>query len=469
MDETLQIRRLSWVAAAFTLSALAISLHHEVQAAGNPDRLGKDLTPAGAEVAGNKEGTIPKWEGKDSPAAGWSYGKYRGDYWAHKGEKPLYSIDASNVDKYKESLSPGQVQLIKQTAGYRMDVYPSHRNCGMPDWVNDNTKRNASSAKLAANGHDIQDAVLPGIPFPMPANGAEAIWNHKLRYTALGWEAPKNISLASPRKGSSDWIRLGAYQIFFYPWGGKGSRNLGDLPKMDSQTFFKYEEPAALAGQAAILSTFYNEDSETHYYFPGQRRVRRLPAYAYDAPSIGWENEYPVDIISGYYGRIDRYDWKIVGKKEMYVPYNNFGAYDFRKDWKEAFKPDMPNKSMHRYELHRVWEVEGTLKKGVRHSAPKRTFYLDEDTWTLLVANDYDAQGKLWMVRETNMIPAWEANGACMFSAFVNYNLNTGRYITDQQPIGSGKDIRFHADPAGNKALKAEFYTPDNLRALSER
>ncbi|MGS0626220.1 DUF1329 domain-containing protein, partial [Ralstonia sp. VS2407] len=84
------------------------------------------------------------------------------------------------------------------------------------------------------------------------------------------------------------------------------------------------------------------------------------------------------------------YDWKLVGKKEMYVPYNDFGAYDFRKSKKEAFGNDMPNKSMHRYELHRVWVVEGTVKQGVRHSAPKRTFYLDEDTWSLVVADDYD-------------------------------------------------------------------------------
>lgn len=448
--------------------AMALMLVSQVQAAG-ADSLGHELTAVGAEASGNKDGSIPKFEGKDVQASGWTWGKYRGDFWQHKSEKALFTIDASNVEKYADKLSPGQVALFKQKPGYKMIVYPSHRNCGVPEWVAENTKKNVGFAKLASNGYDIQDAYMPGVPFPIPENGAQAVWNHKLRYTALGWEIDPVTSLGSPRKGSDTWIDLSASQIFYYPWGGKGSKKISELPKEDSMTYFKYDAPPALAGQGAILNTFYNKESETFYYYPGQRRVRRLPSYAYDSPSIGWENEYPVDIISGYYGRIDRYDWKLVGKKEMYVPYNDFGAYDFRKSKKEAFGNDMPNKSMHRYELHRVWVVEGTVKQGVRHSAPKRTFYLDEDTWSLVVADDYDAQGNLWMVRETEMIPAWDANGACMFSAFVNYDLATGRYITDQQPIGSKKDVRFYGEAGDNKMLKPDFYTPENLRALSER
>ncbi|QBP77735.1 DUF1329 domain-containing protein [Herbaspirillum huttiense] len=458
---------------AMSLSAIAAAVLFAVTAvpaqAADADQLGSQLTPVGAEPGPNKDGSIPKWEGKDVPQAGWAQGKYRGDYWAHKGEKPLFSIDASNVDKYADKLTPGQVELIKKTKGYKMDVYPTHRNCGFPEWVNENTKKNVGFAKLADNGYDIKDAYLPGVPFPIPENGAQAIWNHKLRYTGIGWEIPQVRSLASPRKGSNEWIDLRAYQIFYYPWGGKGSKKISELPPQDSMTFFKYESPAALAGQAAILNTAYNADSESFYYFPGQRRVRRLPSYSYDAPSIGWESEYPVDIISGYYGRIDRFDWKLVGKKEIYIPYNDFAAYDFRKEADEAFKPDMPEKNGHRYELHRVWVVEGTVKNGVRHSAPKRRFYLDEDTWSLVVADDYDAKGNLWMVRETEMIPAWDANNACMFSAFVNYNLVTGRYITDQQPVGSHKDVKFFAEPGNNRALKPDFYTPENLRSLSER
>src|SRR5690606_21713718 len=87
-------------------------------------RLGKDLTPVGAEKAGNKDGTIPAWTGgiTRSPA-GWKPGDPRVD--PFKDDKPLFSIDASNVDKYKDKLSEGQQTLIRTLKGYRMDVYPT--------------------------------------------------------------------------------------------------------------------------------------------------------------------------------------------------------------------------------------------------------------------------------------------------------------------------------------------------------
>ena len=89
---------------------------------------------------------------------------------------------------------------------------------------------------------------------------------------------------------------------------------------------FGYDTPAALAGQRIFICDYTDtRDRESFFYFPGQRRVRRLPAYANDAPQIGFENQYPIDTAWVYMGKGDRYDWKIVGKKEMYVPYNSFG------------------------------------------------------------------------------------------------------------------------------------------------
>ena len=168
-------------------------------------KLGKDVNYAGAEKAGNKEGTIPAWDGKDVPLAGWSHGKYRGDYWKYKDEKPLFSIDASNVDKHKDKLSPGQVQMVKQTKGYRMDVYPSHRNAGYPDWIEANIRKNAAgAAKLSKDGTDLLAADLPGIPFPFPKDGSEIIWNFLMRYKGVGNEFPRTTTAVSPRPGSTE-------------------------------------------------------------------------------------------------------------------------------------------------------------------------------------------------------------------------------------------------------------------------
>ena len=65
-----------------------------------------------------------------------------------KDDKPAFSIDASNVDKYADKLSAGQLALFKAYKGYRMDVYPTRRTCPVPDFVAAQTKKNATAAKI---------------------------------------------------------------------------------------------------------------------------------------------------------------------------------------------------------------------------------------------------------------------------------------------------------------------------------
>ena len=333
-------------------------------------RLGKDLNYAGAEKAGNKEGTIPAWDGKDVPLAGWSHGKYRGDYWKFKDEKPLFSIDASNVDKYKDHLSPGQAQMVKQTKGYRMDVYPSHRNAGYPDWIEANIRKNAAgTAKLSKDGTDLLAADLPGILFPFPKDGSEIIWNFLMRYKGIGNEMSRTTTAVSPRPGSTEWLAPSGPQSTFYPWGKKGTNSLKQASDLMYCIDFGYDSPAALAGQRIFICDYTSKDREAFFYFPGQRRVRRLPAYTYDAPQIGFENQYPLDTAWVFLGRPDRFDWKIVGKKEMYVPYNSFGMYDFRKKLHDVLQLKHLANESRRYELHRVWVVEATLKRDAAHDA----------------------------------------------------------------------------------------------------
>jgi hypothetical protein len=431
-------------------------------------RLGKELTPAGGEVAANKDGTIPAWAGKEDQASGWSYGKVRGEHWKHKGDKPLFSIDGANVDKYAEKLSPGQVATIKKIKGYRMDVYPTRRTCSVPDFVAENTRKNVGTAKLGADGWSLHEAVVPGFPFPMPKSGLEAMWNAKMRYHGSAVEFKNAVTSLSPRKGSSDWVRAGVEYTWYYPWGAKGSRQLSTLPDVETYVYLAYNSPTALAGQSFMVTTFLDKPgSETFYYFPGQRRVRRMPSYAYDAPQIGFENEYTMDEPTVFYGTLDRFDWKLVGKKEMYIPYNAFGAYAFNAKMDDVMQTDAINPAYRRYELHRVWVVEASVKSGSRHVAPKRTFYLDEDSWNIVAADDYDAQGNIFKVREGFPIPVYET-GACDSLAFVQYNLVNGRYVFDMNTAGTGKDVQWVVE-GNSPRYKPSFYSADNLRAISDR
>lgn len=453
------------------LAAMALAAQVGLSQAGTPqdaERLGKELTPLGGEKAGNKDGSIPAWSGFEAPLPGWSPGKKRVDFWKHKDEKPLFSIDASNVDKYAEKLTPGQVQVVKQIKGYRMDVYPSHRTCDAPGFVNENTKKNVTTAAVAPEGWYLKEAYVPGIPFPVPQNGVEAMLNAKYHYRGEGFDVHAMFTAVSPRKGSSDWIKARDDLVWYMPWGKKGSTLLSTLPAVESYVSFGYTEPAALAGQALNITVKANEPgTETFYYFPGQRRVRRMPTYAYDAPQIGFENQYTMDEITIQFGTLDRFDWKLVGKKEVYIPYNSFGAYNFDGKYEDFALNDFINPAARRYELHRVWVVEGNVKAGMRHSAPKRTYYLDEDSWNLAGGEDYDGQGKISRVREAYVIPINEL-GACNGNGYAQYNLNDGRYVSDMHAAGTGRDILYLMEGKGPR-FNPSYYTSENLRARSER
>lgn len=450
------------------LAGLMALLAATAASAADATALGVTLTAVGAEQAANKDGSIPAWVAEKQDVGEWSPKKLRGDFWKHKGEKPRFSIDAGSADKYADRLTPGQLALIKQVKSFRMDVYPTHRSCGVPDFVAENTKRNVGTAQVGGDGWTLKEAVLPGIPFPVPASGIEAVWNQKMRYRGLALTYPNATANVSPHKGGNEWITVAYEQTYYWPWAAKGSHKVSEIGSTYTQTYFSFLKPVALAGQAGIISDFVNQPgTEAYYYFPGQRRVRRLPSYAYDSPQMGFENQYALDETQVFMGAPDRFDWKLVGKKEIYVPYNAFGAYDINAKQEEVLQRDFIEPGHRRYELHRVWVVEATVKAGVRHTSPKRVLYLDEDSWNVVLAEDYDAQGKLWKVREGYLIPVYET-GTCDVTAFSQYNLAEGRYLVDFHAIGAGVNPQWTVEAAGPRH-KGAFFTADNLRAISDR
>ncbi|SFA95022.1 Protein of unknown function [Collimonas sp. OK607] len=454
------------VVALATLGLLSTSAWSATSA--DVTRLGQDLTPAGAEKAGNKDGTIPAFSGTDSPLPGWSYGKLREDYWKHKAEKPLFVIDATNVDKYADKLTPGQIQMIKQVKGYTMPVYPTHRDCGLPEAVEKNTKDGALKSAIAKDGWSLEAATLPGVPFPIPSTGIEVMWNWLMRYQGVGMEWPDVYTYISPRPGSSTPIMTRWMQLSYFSWAKKGQHSPQDEKGLQNGVYYLYNDPAALAGQGTVQRYYFNKDTDSYYYFTGQRRVRRLPSYAYDAPLIGYENQYPADTFSIFYGNPDRFNWKLVGKKEVYVPYNGFAMQRFKTKMDDAIEPNFVKPALRRYELHRVWEIEGTVKSGVRHSTPKKTLYIDEDSWNVAVGDDYDAQGKIWKAKENYITPESEI-GACVPAASIYNDLISGRYVFDQTVVGTGKDLKFYPPGATDSRLTDSFFTGENLGAISDR
>ncbi|SDK46467.1 DUF1329 domain-containing protein [Pseudomonas indica] len=360
-------------------------------------KLGTTLTPFGAEKAGNAAGTIPEWTGgiTQPPADYKKPGQHHPDPFAD--DKPLFTITQANLEQYKANLTPGQIALFATYPNsFQMPVYQSRRSGSAPQWVYDNTLKNATSAKLLDGGNGFADA-FGGIPFPIPQNGVEALWNHIARYRGT-YVVRRASEVAVQRNGAFNLVTSQQEALFKF-YEPKGSfANLNNI-------LFYYlsftKSPARLAGGAVLVHETLDQVKEPRQawgYNAGQRRVRRAPNLAYDTPIAAADGLRTADDTDMFNGAPDRYDWKLVGKKEIYIPYNNYKVTSPEVKYEQLLQVGHLNPAVTRHELHRVWVVEGTLKPGARHIYSKRTLYLDEDSWQIAVADQYDGRGELWRV-----------------------------------------------------------------------
>ena len=143
----------------------------------------------------------------------------------------------------------------------------------------------------------------------------------------------------------------------------------------------------------------------------------------------------------------------------MYIPYNVFKLNDKSLKAADVLKPGHPNTDLLRYELHRVWVVEGTLKAGARHIIAKRTMYFDEDTVQNAAADLYDSRGVLWRFQETYMMQHYDAS-VPLYSGITFYDLNSGAYQLSWATFEEKAPSVF-----GVKYKLADFQ-PDSLRRM---
>ena len=383
---------------------------------------GTDLTPMGAERAGNAAGTIPAWDGGlTRPPAGYREGGHYPDPYAD--EQPLFVIDAGNAHQYAAHLSPGQRALLERYPDWRMRVFPTHRSAAFPQGHYDETAANMGVARLRADGNGIT-GTTGGIPFPRPENGLQVIWNHLTRYRgetyAMNWS-----QAAVTRDGSYTPVRFEYEYEFHY-----GSLNKAPEER-EADKLFNFLQtvtaPARLAGQILLVHEFL-DSRQAWTYNPGQRRVRLAPNVAYDNPGTAADGLRTNDDFLMFNGATDRYDWELVGKRELYVPYNSYELVGNGITMADVLRPGHLNPEHARYELHRVWVVEARLKEGTSHIYHRRTFYIDEDSWMILVADKYDGRGELWRVSEQHNINFY--NIPMQYPALeVHHDLQSGRYI----------------------------------------
>jgi hypothetical protein len=417
---------------------------------------GQSLTPFGAERAGNKEGTIPAWTGGiTEPPAGYTVGMHHPD--PFPDDRPLFTITVENMAQYTDKLTAGHQALLKQyPQSYRLPVYPTRRSASAPAGIYEETKANATRARLAPGGNGVIGA-KGGVPFPLPGNGNEVIWNHMLRWRGQG--VTRRIGQVNPQvDGSYTLITIEEKAAFLY--------NRPSGPADTVSYYFRQEVigPARLAGEIVLVHESLNPEIQPRVawtYNPGQRRVRRAPNIGFDSPGTASDGMRTADQTDMFNGSLERYDFSLVGKREVFVPYNAYRLHSRDLACEDIIRAHHINQDLTRYELHRVWVVEAVLKPGISHIYKRRTFYVDEDSWQILTADQYDGQDRLWRVSEAHPINYYEVP-AFLTTLEIIYDLQSGRYTA----LGLDNQERMYDFSV---SLTAADFSPDGLRQSGVR
>lgn len=423
------------------------------------NRLSEDLTPVGAERAGNEAGTIPAWTGGiTEPPANYQPRDHHPD--PFPDDQVLFTIDASNYREYSENLSVGQMAMFERYPDtYKMHVYESRRSASFPERTYEFTINNGRTGELVANGEGVEK-VAEGFPFPFPENGYELMWNHKLKYKGTGGFRYNN-QVAPTVSGQYTVVKLKEDLLGLYYAEGN---TLEDIDNILLYFYQVVEAPARLAGNVLLVHETLNQANQLRQawiYNPGQRRVRRAPNVAYDNPGTASDGLRTNDMTDMFNGAMDRFNWELVGKREMYIPYNSYKAHSDSLDYDDLVRPGHLNTEVMRYELHRVWVVDATLKDGNRHINNRRTYYLDEDSYQIALIDHYDRRDELWRFSEAHSINYYDV--PTFWSTIeVHHDLQSGRYVA------VGLDNQDEVNTFNSPSQPSDF-TPQALRKRGRR
>jgi hypothetical protein len=388
------------------------------------------LTPMGSERAGNADGSIPAWTGGLTQApAGWTPDQRMPDLFA--SDPKILTINATNMAQYKDRLTDGVMEMMSRFPDFRIDVYPTHRTAALPQWVYDNIYQNALNTQPAQGGSRLGfSGAYGGYPFPIPdpndplEAGAQVMWNHSCRWQGSQFTyQPTTYSMANGVLTLLVKFNPLSYTFDFYQKNGNAANYSGWL----NRGYYFGAAPPSSAGEEIIVyqptDPLVNPQRGWEL-LNGQGRVRQLPELQYDVPNSQVQGITNYDESYLFYGALDRYDWRLLGKKEMYIPYNNNKAYPMSA---ADYGPNFMNPDLIRYELHRVWVVDATVHPGDRNVIAHRRYYFDEDTWTAVLTDSWDAQGNFWKTGLAFNINRPDVPGTIFWDACI-YNLQSAEY-----------------------------------------
>ena len=356
------------------------------------------LTPFGAVKAGNADGSYPAWDSgyTEVPAGFVSGGRMPNIF---PDEQPLLTITASNASQYADKLTEGTKALLAKYGDFFVSVYPSHRTAAAPQWVYDNIFENATRASLVQGpAGSMPSGAYGGPPFPIPQSAEEVVWNHNLAWQATSFY---NITSAYILSSAGGWTLTSVSKIntqypYMFPDSNEQAFAASDGTYLEIAT--NSIAPPLNNGNALVGTGNLDDSKSANYvYLPGEGRVREVPNPCCDVLTPFSSGDVFFDEISVWAGRLNHFTWSMAGTKEMYLPYNCNMINQPSSD-AEVLGVHTVNSKYVRFELRRVRVVDAVLKDGFIHPCVKSRYYFDEDTGRGLMAERYDAQGRLWRV-----------------------------------------------------------------------
>jgi hypothetical protein len=233
---------------------------------------------------------------------------------------PGDKINASNVDKAKDFLSPGMIWCVKR--GFPITVVEPKR-VEWPKAYKEATEKYAQQVKLSADGLKVENYVA-GQPFPQldpkdPQYAVKVMWNYEYGFpngiddTDLrNFDADTgSIPQAGPMTVERHFL-LDHFRRLF--WTGR----LYVDPKPEKpnpngyraqQGLYPILEPFDLKGVGALGNRYIDpaKQDDSWLYLPSLRRVRRLSTAQRSDALFGQDTD--VDSYYGYAGQVGWMDW----------------------------------------------------------------------------------------------------------------------------------------------------------------
>lgn len=414
-------------------------------------------TPMGANPLGNEAGTIPPWTGGLTPQTNPLPANVTALPDPFADEEPLFIISAENMAEHDRHLTPGHMALMAAYEDFTLSVYPSHRSCGYPQHVYDATKANAENASLKPNAVGVSGAII-GPPFPTPQVGEEVIWNHLLRYR--GHKLTRQFTTITPTAGGRI-VPIIIRDDIILDYADPSLFNPTQLGETRLRFIQNIVAPKALAGIVTLVHDTMDHGRNPRrawQYIPEIERAVRAPVLAYDSSQSSADQLATVDQYDMFNGALDRYDWQLLGKQEIYVPYNSYKLAQPGIAYGEMLNTGHVRSDLKRYELHRVWVVEANLKPDEDHIYKKRVFYIDEDSWTIVHVDLYDKDDALWRVQEGYLMAYYNVP-LCTTEAESVHDLQARRVY-----VSGLKNNEPPVDWQGS-ALNPDDFTPASVQA----